>query len=303
MVKKLKKDEILTKAISDEFPDPMMVVDLKHNVLFVNNLIKKSKYWCDTKPIKCHKALYGHNHLCEFDGQVCDSVIALKQNSTIVKPHKRVDENGNNIYFDTKTIPLRDENKNIYAFLKIVQDKTAEKKREKKLEHLASHDILTTLPNRFLMQDRLEQAILRSNRNKINFVFMFIDLDNFKVINDTLGHNIGDEVLKIAASRMKSSVRKIDTVARLGGDEFIIILESVLDKKRAISIAQDILDNLKKDFEPMQDIKINISCSIGMDIYEPEKLKKTAKQLIQNADIAMYEAKESGKNTYKFFVD
>ncbi len=300
--KELKKEKILIKTVSNEFPDPMMVIDLDYNVLFANNLVKNSRHW-HSAPIKCHQAFYGSDYPCEFSGQMCGNASAFKNKSNVTHMHEGIDSDGNKIYFSIKTIPLRDEKKNIYAFLKIIQDKTADKAKEIKLEYLANYDALTNLPNRVLLFDRLEQAILRSNRSKINFALLFIDLDKFKTINDTFGHDIGDKLLQAVSSRMKLVIRKIDTVSRFGGDEFIIILESVTDKKQVEIVVQDILDKVKLEFKLSQNIKAHITCSIGIEVYSPTTFKKSKKQLIQDTDKAMYEAKKSGKGTFKFFEE
>ncbi len=301
--REIKKEKMLMQAILEEFPDPIMVVDLDKNVLFANNLIKKGEYWQDENSIKCHKALYGYDFPCSSLGFGCDSEIVLKNGNNTTNFHENIDKNGKQIYSSIKTVPIKDENQNIYALLKVVQDKTDEMNREKELRHLANYDTLTSLPNRILLLDRMDQAICRSRRSKVNFALLFIDLDEFKEINDIYGHFAGDKLLKMVSHRMKSSIRKIDTIARFGGDEFVIILEDIPDVQSVVSIANGILSKFKTNFKLDEGIEANISCSIGIEIYSAQKGDKSKETLLQNADAAMYEAKKAGKNRFKFFED
>ena len=200
---------------------------------------------------------------------------------------------------------LRDEENNATGMVGYAQDIT-ERKRAKeelidekeKLAHQASHDMLTGLPNRILFIDRLQYNINKAKRNKTKVVLFFIDLDHFKEINDSLGHDIGDEVLKTAASRIQKSIRDIDTVARLGGDEFTVILEEVKNAEDASLIADNILKNLSKVME-INEHKLYISSSIGISIY-PNDGEET-QDLIKYADSAMYKAKSEGRNNFQFY--
>lgn len=172
------------------------------------------------------------------------------------------------------------------------------KEQSKKLSHLAHHDALTNLPNRAFFQERLKQCISSAKRNTTQFALLFIDLDQFKQINDSLGHHIGDEVLKEAANRIKTSLRSEDTLARLGGDEFTIIIKDITDFQNASSVAQKILNMIK---EPIQVDKhtLYISTSIGISIYPKDS--KNQHDLVKFADAAMYKAKEEGRNNYQFY--
>ncbi|MFK5881635.1 MAG: diguanylate cyclase [Sulfurospirillum sp.] len=297
----LKKEKMLKQAILDEFPDPMMVLDLERNILFANNVVKKGRYWKDTFPIKCYQALYGYETPCYLLGYKCDSDSAIKSGKNMVSFCENISKDGIQMCSSIKTVPIKDANGDIYALLKVIQDKTVEINKERELKQLASYDALTKLPNRTLLLDRLEQAILRSNRGGLKFALLFIDLDEFKSINDIYGHIAGDELLKEVSRRMKSSIRKVDTLARFGGDEFIIIIEEITDLHNVLFVTEDILSKLRVEFELNNNIKVNISCSIGIDTYSPKKDAKTENILLQNADIAMYEVKKTGKNGYKFF--
>lgn len=167
-------------------------------------------------------------------------------------------------------------------------------------EHLAFHDPLTDLPNRFLMMDRLNSTLKLAKRNKSRFSILFIDLDNFKNINDSFGHTIGDELLKNVANRLKNAVRESDTVARISGDEFMILLQDVSDEQGIDAVAGKILFELAKKLL-IGKLEISISASIGFSIY-PEN-GNDINTLIQRADCALYVAKDRGKNTFQKYED
>jgi diguanylate cyclase (GGDEF)-like protein len=167
-------------------------------------------------------------------------------------------------------------------------------------EFRAMHDPLTRLPNRALMADRLANALTHADRSGSKVGFMFIDLDRFKAINDTLGHDIGDELLKLVAGRLTASVRATDTVARLGGDEFAVILEDLPEDGAHVArtVAEKIVSAMAQPIQ-IQDHPINTSCSIGIAVFPYDGAD--AAELTRQADQAMYHAKKSGRNNYQFF--
>jgi diguanylate cyclase (GGDEF)-like protein len=170
---------------------------------------------------------------------------------------------------------------------------------EHQLKHLALHDPLTGLPNRTLFQDRLEHAIEQSKRQQNKFAVFFMDLDNFKIINDTMGHDTGDELLKQVAVRLSDTGRKADTVARLGGDEFAFIINKVDTIEIGMSFAQRLNSLLKAPIE-VNGNDISMGSSIGITIYPDDAIN--SEELLRNADIAMYQAKDDGRNTTRFFT-
>lgn len=151
-----------------------------------------------------------------------------------------------------------------------------------------------------MFQDRLHQAIAQTNRFKTKTAVMFIDLDGFKAVNDTYGHNVGDILLKHVAERLKSAVRKVDTVARLGGDEFAIILPDVKKRINTQHIAKRIINDISENYE-IQKQDIHVSASLGISIY-PDDTDNVI-NLINNADLAMYRAKQAGKNRFLFYAE
>jgi len=174
---------------------------------------------------------------------------------------------------------------------------------EEKLYHQAHYDSLTGLPNRVLLQDRLEQAIARAQRNKSHAAVIFVDLDRFKLINDSMGHTEGDKLLKNIAGLLTNSVRSVDTVIRFGGDEFVIVIPDMDSTKNIVSelgsIADKILVNTGNRIE-LQNRKVHTGMSIGIAVYPEDG--ETPDELVKNADAAMYHAKEQGRGCYRFYA-
>jgi len=168
------------------------------------------------------------------------------------------------------------------------------------LDYLAHHDQLTNLPNRLLFLDRLVQAINKAHRGQEQLAVVFIDLDRFKHINDSLGHFVGDQVLKIAASRLKEHVRENDTISRLGGDEFTLIVEEIRGPSDVVHIAQKLISVFNEPFI-IEGRTFYLSCSIGISTYPQNGLD--ANELLRNADAAMYKAKEMGRNNFQFYTE
>ena len=163
---------------------------------------------------------------------------------------------------------------------------------------MAYHDALTGLPNRILLNDRLEMALLQAQRNNGLVALLYIDFDHFKQINDGLGHDVGDELLQSVGNRLKECLRHQDTVARLGGDEFILLLPEITNHEDAGKLAQKLLEKIRPTFSIDQH-EINITLSIGIGLYPIDG--KNAKNLIKYADEALYWAKNNGRDCYHFY--
>lgn len=173
------------------------------------------------------------------------------------------------------------------------------KRAEARLTYLAQYDQLTGLVNRSLFRDRLVQAMARSKRLQQPLGLMLIDLDRFKPVNDTLGHSVGDQLLKIVAERLHECVREVDTVARMGGDEFTIILEGLMCEEDISSVAQRITKSLSDPFL-LGEHQVVISASIGITIYPTDD--HDIDELLKHADAAMYRAKQQGGNSFQFHI-
>jgi diguanylate cyclase (GGDEF)-like protein/PAS domain S-box-containing protein len=188
----------------------------------------------------------------------------------------------------------------VNATMVVARDISDRKRAEEQIRYLGQHDILTGLPNRALLADRLAQTIARAQRHQSFFALLFLDLDNFKTINDSYGHRAGDEFLRQVAERLKSRVRAIDTVSRQGGDEFIILLNELTHPEDAVTIARDICERLSEPLE-IEGVQVHASASIGIAVYPRDG--DSADALLRNADIAMYHAKSLGRNQYQFFSE
>ncbi|HEX5793547.1 MAG TPA: EAL domain-containing protein [Rheinheimera sp.] len=194
--------------------------------------------------------------------------------------------------------PIRDDKGGITNYVCAMQDISFIKQSQKKMEQLAYYDVLTGLANRSYFRDQLRKAIAMSHRGYYNFALLYFDLDEFKRINDTLGHDAGDELLKEVSKRLISRLREEDTIARLGGDEFAVILSGIKDRSQASVIAA----NLQQAFAAPVKLghqEVSISASIGITV-APEDASEE-ELLLKHADLAMYEAKARGKNTFHFF--
>jgi len=183
-------------------------------------------------------------------------------------------------------------------FIGIMRDISERKAAEEKIIRLAHYDALTDLPNRRLVQDRIQQTIASARRSGAQFAVMFIDLDKFKSINDTLGHDVGDQLLQMVANRLTQSLRAEDTVGRQGGDEFIVLLADLSAAKDSALVAQKIVDVLSAPFV-INGEDLRIGASIGIAIYPQDG--GDVEKLLKNSDTAMYHAKEAGRSNYKFF--
>lgn len=183
--------------------------------------------------------------------------------------------------------------------LAIVRDISERKQAEEKIRRLVDLDTLTSLPNRRLLRDRLNQALFQAKRHQRPLAVMFLDLDHFKQINDTLGHDIGDELLQVVAARLTACVRSIDTVARLGGDEFVIVLTEIRDTPDAEQVARKISRSLKEPLH-IREHELRVTTSIGIAIY-PVNGDHDALKLMKMADLAMYETKAAGRDGYRIY--
>lgn len=194
---------------------------------------------------------------------------------------------------------LRDEQAQITHYVAVYLDISERKQEEERINYLANYDVLTGLPNRYLLADRIEQAISSAHRHQSLVVVMFIDLDYFKNINDSLGHDIGDALLKQVAIRLKACLRRTDTIARQGGDEFVAVLSELDSAAEAVFVAEKMIASLQANFT-LAEYQLSISPSIGISVYPEDGAASV--ELLRNADLAMYRAKDSGRNNFQFYA-
>jgi diguanylate cyclase (GGDEF)-like protein/PAS domain S-box-containing protein len=240
-----------------------------------------------------------------FDSDVTDSenrtlwecVRAGQTWEASLSSHRR---NGERFWQSVAASPIFDESRNLNHIVLNIEDVSEQRKTHAKMEKLAFYDPLTGLENRRLFKDRLDQCLKQVKRNKLMMSLLFLDLDQFKRINDTLGHDAGDDLLCTVARRIKRCVRETDIVARLGGDEFTILLPELKDSRSAAHVANKILKALSKPIQ-LGAQEVLVSASIGITMAPDDSLN--ASVLMRNADLAMYRAKDQGRDNFQFFTD
>jgi diguanylate cyclase (GGDEF)-like protein/PAS domain S-box-containing protein len=226
--------------------------------------------------------------------------LVLKNNHSIGLPINTilVRKDGIEIHIEDSSSPINNSFGKQYGVVIVFRDVSAAQDVAAKFMHLAQHDTLTNLPNRVVLNDRIGHAIALGGRNKNQFYLLFIDLDNFKNINDSLGHAVGDLLLQEVAHRLVSCIRQSDTVSRQGGDEFVVLLSDCHQKEEASHITAKILSTVLMPFR-LKEANLSISASIGISIYPQDGADVAS--LINHADAAMYQAKKLGRNNYQFY--
>ncbi len=202
-------------------------------------------------------------------------------------------------YFHSRAVPERDLENRIVSVLMIARDISERKGHEIQLHHQAMHDSLTGLPNRVLVLDRLRQAMQQALRNGHQLAVVYLDIDNFKNVNDTRGHAAGDELLKLASTRLVTALRAGDTLGRQGGDEFILLLPDIHRTQEVATVAEKVLAAMSFPFL-VGEREVHVSASLGIAVYPADS--EDAETLLSHADIAMYRAKEDGRNAFRFFT-
>jgi len=246
----------------------------------------------------------------ETEGQLYKDDDLEVMNTDTPKLHfeeSQTDDEGNTTVLSTSKVPLKDAEGRIIGLLGAYEDITNRRNMESKiieqsetLKYQATHDALTLLPNRVLFTDRLENTIFKAKRSSKEFALLFVDLDQFKQINDSLGHHIGDEILVAIASRLKKAIREEDTLARLGGDEFTIIIDNFKSLSIISTLAQKVIDATAQVVE-IKEHKLFVTSSIGISLYPKDS--EDAQSLLKFADAAMYKAKDEGRNNFQFYSE
>jgi diguanylate cyclase (GGDEF)-like protein/PAS domain S-box-containing protein len=208
-------------------------------------------------------------------------------------------KDGTLFWNDLYIAPVRDAGGAVTHYVGVLNDVSDNLRYQQELEHQANHDTLTDLPNRNLLRDRIQQAMIFAERYRHRVAVAFLDLDDFKLINDGLGHSSGDRLLQMAAERLTGYLRASDTVARIGGDEFVLVLQYPDGEPAVAQHLQRILTRLAQPFQ-IEGREVYVTCSIGVSLYPQDG--KDSEELLRNADAAMYRAKEQGKNNFQFFT-
>lgn len=244
------------------------------------------------------------NNLAHIHGKKIDQVnhkrviLAIKELREEIVELESYRRSGESYWCELSVAPVADPSGKVKHYVCIINDITERRKMEEQLIMQATHDSLTELPNRVLLMDRVEQAILQAKKKNAILAFLFLDLDRFKLTNDTLGHSVGDQLLQSVANRLLIATNDFDTVARLGGDEFVILLQEINSEQQAEQTASEILKLIEKPFQIGQH-NLKITGSIGISYYPKDGLEYES--LMKNADLSMYHAKDSGRNNYRIF--
>jgi diguanylate cyclase (GGDEF)-like protein/PAS domain S-box-containing protein len=285
-----------SSVVFSNLSEGVVITDLEMKVIAVNNAFTDiSGYSQDEMKQQSQLLLkpeyFEYDHYDDFNSALNNDI---QWEGEIHYP----DKSGKIIPVKLSASAVKDEENITTNYIYVYSDISERKDFEKTLQHLAQHDHLTDLPNRMLLNDRLEHAMIRTERESKKLAVLFLDLDEFKNINDTMGHDVGDNILIQISNRLKDMIRKGDTLARYGGDEFIVVMEGIDTNNDAINLAEKLISCVNPDFI-IDDKHYNLGVSIGISIY-PEHAD-TVSELISNSDKAMYCAKTEGSNIYKLY--
>src|ERR1035437_2147011 len=299
MEEALRQSEERYRTIIEEMEEWYFETDLAGNITFFNDVFANVLGYSQ-------KELTGLNFRSFIKKEESDSVFRLFNQvfktgkPTNNFPYEFISTDGTVTSAEFSIFPKQDNEGKICGFRGIGHDITERKHAEEKIKYLATHDSLTGLPNRLMFSQLLNHAIQSAKRYTRQFAVLFIDLDRFKIINDTLGHEAGDQLLQEIAMRLKQALRAVDVVARLVGDEFVIFIEGVSDSSQAATVSHNILTTIIKPITIMGQER-HITASIGISVFPKDA--EDEQSLMKNADMAMYLAKEKGKNNYQFYSE
>ncbi len=294
-------DKELARLALSAIGDSVLCVDISGRVSYLNAIAEKLTGWTFAEAqglpfSSIFRVMDGTTgmppaedpvHCAIQQGKTC----RLPPNSIILR------RDGASIAVEDSVSPISGKDGRVIGAVMVCRDVSATRAEENALRHRAHHDFLTDLPNAVLLNDRITQSIAMARRYNKKLAVLFMDLDGFKLINDTRGHAIGDQLLRSVASRLKASTRKSDTVSRKGGDEFVILLSEITHAEDAAHSAQKIISAMTAEHW-ISGLKLPVSASIGISIYPLDGLD--AETLLKSADEAMYQAKKDGRGRYCF---
>ncbi len=294
-----KQAEIAIRKLSsamEKVADSIFITDANGVIEYINAAFENITGFSRTEVIgNTPRVIKSGKHDVQFYQQVWNTLLKGEVYRNVFINRRK----DGRLYHEAVTItPLSDENGKITHYISSGKDITESIHSQERLHHLAHHDVLTGLPNRILFVDRLKHALKRAEKRKRTVAILFLDMDRFKLVNDTLGHEAGDKLLRAMASRLLACVREGDTVARFGGDEFVGFLNDVATQQDVVLIVDKLLDALTPPFM-IDGHELFISGSIGISLY-PDNGTDT-QTLMKNADIAMYRAKQRSGNTSEFY--
>lgn len=308
---RLESSEKLYRYLVDSSPDIIYTLDQEGRFTFVNDRVKQLLGYGSQELVGRHYSVLVHDDDIEraryvFNerrvGERASRNVELRLKSLSGEDQERTFDNTlMTISFNSMgmySLGKEIVNRKFFGTYGVARDITDRKRAEELISYQAYHDILTDLPNRILFKDRLGLAVIQARRNRAELAVMFVDLDRFKLVNDTLGHVKGDELLQHVSGRLKNCLRRGDTLARIGGDEFTAVLPELRDRQDAEIIAEKFLESLRQPFF-LDGKEVYISASIGIAVYPSDG--DSIDELLRHADIAMYYVKSQGKNAHAFY--
>lgn len=300
MEESLDSSHCFSRKVLDSMNDAVAIINVSdYRIVQVNSVFLRETNRTESEVVglTCYEVSHGRTEACSQDDHPCPLLESAITGASCQSLH--VHRSGDTIRdVEITTSPITGSDGNVIQVVHVSRDVTERKKSEREIEKLAYFDPLTSLPNRLLFLDRLRQAIIQAARDGLMTGVLFLDLDRFKGVNDTLGHSIGDKLLMEAAGRLRGCIRKADTVARMGGDEFVVVLSSIAHEDDINAIAGKILQVMA---EPVLLDGNEVYCTASIGIAISPRDGKEIDILLRNADTAMYQAKDKGRNTYQFF--
>ena len=284
----------------DSIGDAVICTDARDNITFMNRVAETMTGW-QLKDAAGQAMVDCVRIVDAVSRKILDPMAkAASQNRKGSLPLNCVliSRDGREVHIEDSVAPIHDHEGQVAGAVIVFRDVSATRELEKELTNSAQHDFLTGLPNRLLLNDRIRQAIALAHRQRGHAAVLFLDLDGFKNVNDSLGHLIGDKLLQSVAKRLLECVRSPDTVVRQGGDEFIVLLQELRHPQDAVFTVARLLKTVA-DVHSIDSQEINITTSVGVSIYPTDG--QDGETLIRNADIAMYYAKRNGNQSYRFF--
>jgi diguanylate cyclase (GGDEF)-like protein/PAS domain S-box-containing protein len=294
----LRRERSLLRTVIDSIPALIYAKDLESRFIACNVLAARGMGTTPDQVIGKTDFDFFPSEMAE--GFFSDEQAVIHSGVPLIEREESVLDRttGNTRYFATTKVPYRDRSGHIIGIVGIGRDITDRKLADERIRHLATHDCLTDLPNRGMFSEALSSSICAAHASGDRFALLFIDLDDFKLINDSCGHEAGDTLLKEAAARLRTAVRPEDLVARLGGDEFVLLCKNPEEMEDLERLAGRILQAACGPVV-LSGQEHRLSASIGIAVY-PEH-GATERMLMKSADAAMYLAKQDGKNNYRFF--
>ncbi|MCG6550829.1 MAG: diguanylate cyclase [Candidatus Magnetominusculus sp. LBB02] len=291
-------------TVLNSMNDALVVINVGNYKIAEANAVFYKEYGLrqgDVTGNTCHSVIHNDKKPCKQHR--CPIAETAETGEFASAEHIHYDAEGREIYVNCSSSPIRNARGTVMQCVYMLKNITERKLLQRQLEQMAHYDALTRLPNRTLFMDRLASALEMAKREGHKAALLFIDLDGFKQVNDTFGHDSGDMLLKEVAARLLASVRKTDTVSRLGGDEFTVILSKVKDRDSIVTIAEKIITALSEPFQIKGGV-CSIGASIGIETYPLSGIiedDKKIETMLKHTDIAMYEVKKELKNNYRFY--